>query len=219
MKALIRSVLALLMVVICGYVVAAGVGAFMRGPMADVPAGEPSVEIGLVSGPIHFDFLLPLTPETRSTFSFVPVPLDHPNAEWLVVGWGARGFYTTVGGYSDLSMKSVFDGITGDTSVVRFDVVGALPEDVIDHRLTLSDAQYAVLIDGILGSVADQTAPLALDGFGPTDVFFHGAGRFNILRTCNVWIGEMLRGAGVPFGVWTPIPLSVSASLRHFHRD
>lgn len=217
MKALIRSFVALLLVTTCAYVLAAGVGAFVRGPIADVPTDPPHVEIGLVSGPIHFDFLLPVTRETRGAFAFADVPLDHPNAEWLVVGWGARGFYTTVGGYTDLSFRSIFDGITGDASVVRFDVVGALPDDVIDHRLVLSDAQYTALIQGIAASVADQTAALDLAGFGSTDVFYRGAGRFHVLRTCNVWIGEMLRGAGVPFGVWTPIPLSVSASVRHFH--
>lgn len=204
---------------IAGYVVAAAVGAFWRGDSATLPAGEPHVEIGLVSGPIHYDFLLPLTPETRAAFGFSPLPLDHANAKWLVAGWGARGFYTTVGGYSDLSLRSVFDGISGDSSVVRLDVVGVLPEHVIDHRLLLSQVQFDGLLRGITGSISDKSAPLPLEGFGATDVFYSGVGRFHILRTCNVWIGEMLRGAGVDFGAWTPLPLSVSASVRHFQRD
>jgi uncharacterized protein (TIGR02117 family) len=218
MKTLIRSVFSFLLVVFCGYVTASVVGAFWRGDHRDIAGGPTSIEIGLVSGPIHYDFLLPLTPETRDVFSFVPMDIDHADAEWLVAGWGAHGFYTTVGGYSDLSARAIFDGILGDASVVRLDVIGALPPSVIDQKIQMTSAQYDALLAAIRASIT-HTTPLPIDGYGPTDVFYHGAGRFHILRTCNVWIGEMLRDAGLAFGAWTPIPLSVTASINHFHRN
>lgn len=33
------------------------------------------------------------------------------------------------------------------------------------------------------------------------------------MRTCNVWVGERLRRAGLPFGNWTPTPQAVRLSL------
>ncbi|MBQ0765923.1 MAG: DUF2459 domain-containing protein, partial [Sulfitobacter litoralis] len=50
-------------------------------------------------------------------------------------------------------------------------------------------------------------------GYTQTDGFFEAKGTFHILRTCNVWIGERLREAGIRFGIWTPMPLSVSLSF------
>ena len=34
------------------------------------------------------------------------IALDHPEARWLVLGWGARDFYTTVGTYSDVTARA-----------------------------------------------------------------------------------------------------------------
>lgn len=53
--------------------------------------------------------------------------------------------------------------------------------------------------------------------FGLTDAFYEAEGRFNVLNTCNVWIGHMLRRAGLDFGAWTPTPQSVAFSARWFN--
>ncbi|SLN63086.1 hypothetical protein TRL7639_03540 [Falsiruegeria litorea R37] len=94
---------------------------------------EGETEILLVSGQIHYDFLLPLTPLTRRQFARLAKygqPLNHPDAQWLLIGWGAREFYTTTGNYSDVSAKAVMRGIFGDTSVIRTDVLGRLTPKV-----------------------------------------------------------------------------------------
>lgn len=58
--------------------------------------------------------------------------------------------------------------------------------------------------------------PIPGPGFGPTDRFFAAHGRFDILRTCNTWISDMLRAAGLRFGAWTPTPYAVTLSLVRF---
>ena len=60
---------------------------------------------------------------------------------------------------------------------------------------------------------------LAIEGYTPTDGFYAAKGRFDLLRTCNVWIGERLRDAGLRFGRWTPMPLSVSLSFDLYQAD
>ena len=70
-------------------------GGLVPGAVANVHGG-PVVEIGLARGPIHYDFLLPLTDDIRQRFAFAEaagVPISHPKAKWVVVGWGARQFY------------------------------------------------------------------------------------------------------------------------------
>lgn len=197
------------------YVVSALLGGVI--PVGGTPdAGPKRHEVHLINGPIHYDILLPVTPQT--TAHFAAIALHHPQlafdrAAWLLIGWGARDFYTTVGNYSDVTPRAVWRGITGDASVMRVDVVGPLPETISTRKLMLSDAQYAALLDAISDSFA-ATAPLDQGGFGATDRFYPAKGRFHIGRTCNVWVGSVLRQAGVRFGVWTPLPASVSLSHR-----
>ncbi|WP_282027668.1 DUF2459 domain-containing protein [Ruegeria faecimaris] len=45
-----------------------------------------------------------------------------------------------------------------------------------------------------------------------TEISFKARGRFNALRTCNVWAGEVLWAANEDFGTWVPLPYSITLS-------
>ncbi len=214
----IRFVTALIALPLCYFSVAT-VGAMIPGTYADLPSGTENL-VGLVRGPIHYDFLIPLSPETRTHFAYAEdagVPVYNPDAEWLVLGWGAEGFYTTTGTMADMSAGTVLRAAWGDAAVIRLDVAGNVQGVPGLSFITLSDPQFAALLSAIDASFQqDQTAmpiPLPYDGFTSTDAFFAARGDFNLFHTCNAWVGETLRAAGVPFGIWTPTPQAVSFSL------
>jgi uncharacterized protein (TIGR02117 family) len=174
--------------------------------------------IGLIQGPIHTDILLPLAPETRTRFAFAEaagVPLNHPDAEWLMLGWGSAAFYTTAGTYADITASAVLTAATGDEAVIRLDALGPLPKMENLSFLNLSEEQFQALLSQTTAAFASQTA-IDHPGFTGTDAFFPAQGHFHLFRTCNVWLGETLRASGIPFGLWTPANWSVSLSLwRH----
>ena len=180
----------------------------------DGPAG---IEIGLVGTPIHYDLLLPLTPDLRRRFTFAAdanVAVLAENAEWLLVGWGARDFYMSAGSYSDVPMAAVAKAILGDSAVMRLEAWGAVAlEDMPGARkIRLSAEGYRALLsrlDQDLGLRRLVKAP----GLTAQDAFFASRGDFSGLRTCNVWVGEVLRAAGVRLGAWTPTPQSLRLSL------
>jgi uncharacterized protein (TIGR02117 family) len=213
----------LLGAVIALYMLFVTLGAMMPGQTAQLDQTPKTTTVLLAGGVIHYDFLLPLNDVTRARLSWLGnagVALDHPEAKWLVVGWGARDFYTTVGSYTDLRARTIWRGLTGDTSVMRIDLAGALSTQSDHLPVMLSGAQYGALLDQIEASFAqaDNTQPLEIDGLSGTDVFFPARGQFNFMTTCNVWIGQTLRAAGVRFGIWTPLPISVSLSHNVFQR-
>lgn len=193
-----------------------------------IPAGEqagpggPAVRVGLLRGPIHYDFLLPVDETTRARFAFAEaqsgVPVSHPDARWLVVGWGSEAFYTTAGTYADITLAAIWTAATGDVAVMRVDALGDLPDDVPGLRwLNLTPAQYARLLTGIDASFARDTAgppqPVPVAGLTGSDGFWRGTGQFNLMHTCNDWVGEQLRAAGLRFGWWTPTPQAVTLAL------
>ena len=201
------------------YLLATLVGALVPGVSADL-SGERLHRVGLARGPIHYDLLLPLTPDLRAAFAFAEAagtPVQHPDAQWLVVGWGAEQFYTATEDLGDMALAPVWQAVTGDRAVLRLDLAGALTDLPGLSWIFLSDAQLAALIGTVEGSFSRDAAgapiPLGGEGFGDYDAFFRAEGQFNIFHTCNQWIGETLRAAGVPFGIWTPTPQAVSLSL------
>jgi uncharacterized protein (TIGR02117 family) len=214
---------ALIAAVVLGYLTAAGVGG-VWGNGSQTTGGE--YRIGLVVGPIHTDLLIPLTPAVKTRFAFaIPdgVPLDAPGAEWLLVGWGAREFYTTAGTFADVTMAATLRGITGDSAVLRLDAIGRI-SDFTDIPLIHADAvQFAALLDGLAASFSPDPSgvPVAMEhpGFTESDRFYPAQGHFNILNTCNVWVGDLLGAAGIPFGNWTPTPYAMKLSLWRFHGE
>ncbi|MGB0798017.1 MAG: DUF2459 domain-containing protein [Planktomarina sp.] len=199
------------------YLVAAGVGAFV--PSGVNKDGQAETSILLISGPIHYDILILINDEIRRDFSFLidaGIPIDHPGAEWLVVGWGAKTFYTQTQSYQNTSARAVWRGIFGDDAVLRMDVFGAF-EPTHGQYLTLNDQQFNELTGNILNSFASRQA-MGTPGFTATDAFYPAQGRFHIFRTCNVWVGEQLRAAHLRFGAWTPTPFSVRWALW-WHQD
>ena len=197
------------------YLVLALVGAFVpaigRGDVASV-GGER--EIILAAGVIHYDILLPLDDETRAVFSFLDntrVPLDE--AAWLAVGWGSEAFYTSAGQYSDVTWAALGKALTWDRSAMRFEVYDDLPIHPDLKRMSMSEAQLDVLRESIRGDLGDTPVELEAEGLSETDAFFAAEGAFNMVRTCNVWIGQKLSDAGLSFGIWTPTPYAVRLSL------
>ena len=201
------------------YLFAAVVGALIPGPTAKVAQGA-QTSVVLAAGPIHYDLLIPADPDTRQAFGFLTdfgVPVE--DADWIVVGWGSRAFYTATGTYQDLAIGSVLQAVTGDSSVMRFDAAfGDLSG--LGPTISLSHDQLALLRGQILQDLARDDLggpiPVTTDGFTATDVFLEAQGHFSILRTCNVWIGQVLRGAGVKMGIWTPTPYAVTLSRWWF---
>ena len=216
----VRGLTALLSLPIL-YFGAALIGAVLPGPHLQIE-GTANTQIALARGPIHFDILLPLTEAIRSRFAFAErqgVPVTNPGARFLVVGWGSEGFYTTTGSYADLTPRKIWNAATGDTATLHLDVAGDLTRVSDLVWLDISTAQLALLAETIATSLtldpAGTPIPLAAH-YGPTDAFYAANGDFHLFHTCNAWVGETLRAAGIPFGRWTPTPQSITLSTWWF---
>ncbi|WP_151718265.1 DUF2459 domain-containing protein [Gemmobacter serpentinus] len=189
-------------------------GALLPGTVTPRPGPE-AVEIRLIGTAIHYDIALPLTPETRARFGFAAsdgVLVQAPDAEWLLVGWGARGFYATAGSFADVPWPEVARAVIGDSSVIRLEAWRDFPLDALPdaRRIHLSEAGFTALLDRI----GDELGPRpALDSARDSYAFYRARSRFSALHTCNTWVGAALRDAGVPLGAWTPTTQALRLSL------
>jgi uncharacterized protein (TIGR02117 family) len=173
-------------------------------------------EIVLVAGPIHYDILLPADNDTRAAVAFIEtagVPIGSRGVQWLSVGWGSEAFYTTTGSFRNLSLRTIWRAAMGDAGVIRFEVYGALPDHPSLRRVKVSQAQLDALRAAIRGDLGVEPNALSLDGFSMMDAFYSAAGRFHVLSTCNVWVGQKLADVGLALGIWTPTPYAVTLSL------
>ncbi|MFN5826129.1 MAG: TIGR02117 family protein [Rhodobacterales bacterium] len=218
--AVIQGLFALAMLT---YLAAAAAGGLLSNGAPVPPPGEDTYRIGLFQGSLHTDLLIPVTPDVRARFAFVQdagVPVLDPQAEWLLVGWGASSFFATVGSVSDITAHTLWRSATGDSSVLRIDVAGRIEDFSRITLMALTPDQFNALTDAILDSFARMAdggrIPLPYAGFTPTDGFFAGRDRFHMARTCNVWVSEMFARAGLRFGRWTPTNYAVRLAFWRF---
>ena len=213
----LRAMLLFLLLLVGGAVVPRQ----LLAPVKASPGSADLRRILVLSGPIHTDIAIPLDDTMRSAFSFLDaagVPVGHPEARWLIVGWGGRAFYLETPTWADLKPLPVLRALTIDRSVLHVDVAGAalVPQPGV-AAFDVDQEGLENLVAFVAGSFSTEAGTArAIPGaaYGLHDRFFEARGFFNILFGCNTWTASALRAAGLRSGLWTPLPQSLVLSLR-----
>lgn len=184
---------------------------------------EKTVEILVITNPIHTDIAIPATSDVLQTFGFLGesgLPLDAPDLRWLVFGWGGRAFYMETPTWSDVKLVPVLKALTLDDSALHVELAGDIDRTLPNVKsFRISIHKFAQLYSQIAGSFETKT-PEAISGagYGLYDRFFEAKGSFNVLAGCNTWAARMLRAAGIRTGFWNPLPQSLGVSLDLFNQ-
>lgn len=188
-------------------------------------SGSAEREILVLSTTIHTDIAIPVDASSRSKFSFLEaagVPLSHPDARWIVFGWGGRSFYTETASLLEIKVLPLLKAITIDRSVMHVEIVGEIPMNNPQiARLAISSEGLTALSDFIGQSferdASGQAVVLPNAGFGAGDRFFEATGYFNAVVGCNTWTAAGLRKAGLQTGFWNPLPVLLDQSISLFN--
>ena len=84
------------------------------------------------------------------------------------------------------------------------------PKEREDYRrLVLTADQYDALVNYILASGKRNDAGAFIriphDGYGDTDAFYEGVGRYSPIFTCNTWVNSALKACGQKCCLWTAL--------------
>jgi len=200
------------------------VGTLVPWPFGAAPTAEPTRRILVLSNPIHTDIAIPIEPESLAALPFLAeagLPVAHPHARWLLIGWGAREFYTQTPSFAEMQPGPTFKALTLDAATMHVDVIGDLTADApFVVPVDITPEGYAGLLQAMSESFTrrdGQVIPIEGYALGTADRFFEGEGFFTAVLGCNTWSARMLRSAGLRTGIWNPLPLSLTTSLRLFN--
>jgi uncharacterized protein (TIGR02117 family) len=132
----------------------------------------------------------------------------HAGHAWIAFGWGDRDFYMNTPRWADLSVPRTTAALAGlGDTVMHVEHIAEPRTGAGTRALTLSPEEFARLAGFIRASFAEL--PESWPGYANYDAFYAARGGYSLFRTCNEWTGAALRHAGVPMGIWTPLPASV----------
>jgi uncharacterized protein (TIGR02117 family) len=175
------------------------------------------VEIMVISNAIHADLVLPIRSEAADwTQRLSPSDFkgDVSRATHVAFGWGNREFYVGTPTWSDVKPGTLFRAAfwPSDTCMhVNMWNDKAIPAAA---RTRISHEQYRRLVEYVVDSFRrdDVGRFLLIDGgaYGTNDAFYEAYGSYHAFNTCNCWLGQGLKAAGVRTGWFTPLPKTAS---------
>lgn len=173
------------------------------------------VPIAVCSNGVHTDFVLPVrTAEVDWAAIFPPrdYPIDVTGFDHIGIGWGDLDFYRSTPTWSDFDVGIALRALAGLGPAalhVQYRPGPGVNEDC--RRAEISVPQYRGLANHITAATASRT-PVA-PGYGTSDLFYKAQGRFSLVQSCNVWVGQGLKASGLPTGLWTPFAFQVLSHL------
>lgn len=199
-------------------------GTVVPRPLFDVAAGE---ELGgdrilVFASYLHTDIAVPVeVVREDARFDFLrgaSLPLDHPNARWVLFGWGGKAFYTATPQLSDIRLGPVLKSFTLDSSVMHVEIVGPIDGFIPTADFMIAENGLGRLLDFVRASFAgSEPVQVPGAGYGDNDAFYEAVSSFNAIVGCNTWTAAALREAGLRTGWWNPIPGTLAYSLALYN--
>ncbi len=199
----------LLLAPVLTYLAAAMIGSLMP-ENADWNQPPDGVEIYIADNGVHTGLILPASADgidLSQTFRPTDLPDSKDAGQWLMFGWGDRDFFLNTPTWSAVRPKTVVTALFGSSGALLHVDHLARPENAYGPRvIRLTRAQYRKLVQSILTTAKRDAEghPAPIPGYSDDDVFYPANGRYHVFHTCNNWTRDILAGAGVKVGRWTP---------------
>lgn len=163
----------------------------------------------LRSNGIHVDIIMPAEAEGLDwgplfpASSFRGAPAD---ARWFAFGAGERRVYLETPTWWDLSPRTVWAALVGGERVMHVERTNDPGAELRAVRLRPEEYRrlWAAIRAELTLDAEGRPERIEHPGYTPEDAFFVGRGRASAVSSCNTWVAERLRIAGVEASLWSP---------------
>jgi uncharacterized protein (TIGR02117 family) len=168
-----------------------------------------SIQIFLSASLVHSDFILPIRHEVVdwSVVAKLYQPSENlPAYDHVKIGWGDKEFFINTPEWSDLTAKTALGSALGlHESAIHFQFIEMEESPKEVTSISVSTETYAKLVNYILQSMKAEQGSFSQIPFsyGPNDCFYNSVHHYSMFNTCNTWMNEGLKEAGLPACLWT----------------
>ena len=188
-------------------------------PMGEVPK-DGDHYIYVRSNGIHTELILPTDNGTVDWTETIAIENfgDNISKEYMVFGWGDKGFYMNTPEWSDLTAKTAGSALLLPTSTAMHVGFEPPPQENKDCvKIQVSKKQYLKIVEYINNSFLERNDEVQLipgKGYGPNDNFYEAQRSYHLFRTCNTWTSNALKEAGIRTSLFAIFPNAVMGHFR-----
>ena len=190
------------------YLVAALIGSLIPVNRDWSEPGE-GITIYLRSNGVHVDMILPANAQRLDWNPLLPerdFAQPPPNPIWFGFGAGERRVYLETPRWRDIRSGTVWAGVTGGERVMHVERIDDPGPEL--RAIRLRPEEYRRLWASIRNEfdLDPNGQPRRVDhpGYWNDDAFYEGRGRADAVNSCNQWVADRLRVAGVETSLWSP---------------
>jgi uncharacterized protein (TIGR02117 family) len=181
------------------------------GALVPVNAGWREAERGttiyLRSNGVHTDIVMPANAnglDWRPLFPEGDFAAPPFGARWFGFGAGERKVYLETPTWRDLTLGTALHALTGGERVLHVDRTADPGVELVAIRLR--PEEYRRLWAAIRAEFDGPPRRIDHAGYGSDDAFYEGRGHASAVQTCNQWVADKLRLAGIRTSLWSPLP-------------
>jgi len=158
---------------------------------------------------VHSDIVMPVNAEGLDWTQVIPasdLAARQSGARWIAFGSGEQRVYLNTPTWWDITPRTIWSALAGGSRVMHVEYVSD-PRYAV-REIRLRPEEYRRLWTAIRADFAldanGRPRHIAHPGYGCCDTFFQATGKASAIRTCNSWVADRLRLAGVKTSLWPP---------------
>jgi len=190
------------------YLLAALIGSLVPVNRAWTEPGQ-GTTIYIADNGIHADIIMPVAAQGLDWRPLIPkhdFAAADPGARWIAFGSGEAQVYLETPRWRDIRPRTIWSALTGGSRVMHVEYVPS--PDYAVREIRLRPEEYRRLWASIRAEFEldrrGRPERIAHPGYGPSDAFYRATGKASALRTCNSWVADRLRVAGIRTSLWPP---------------
>ena len=163
----------------------------------------------LADNGVHTDLIMPVEAQGLDWAPLLPksdFAAPDPDARWIAFGVGEQHVYLNTPTWWDLTPRTIWSALTGGPQVIHAEYVTS--PDYGERQIRLRPEEYRRLWAAIRAGFAldGHGRPVRIDhpGYGSADAFYRSSGSASMFQTCNSWMADRLRLAGIKVSAWPP---------------
>ena len=142
-------------------------------------------------------------------------------ADYWAFGWGERDFFLNTPTWADFDLWTGVNSILWqDDVLLRVQPVGGRPTGPQVRELAVTEEEYDAVVgfirssirwtdDGKIVPVFDAEPQPHGSAYDPSGIFIEARGTYSMFYTCNEWVNDGLKHAGIGGALWSPFPQGV----------
>ncbi|NRD21456.1 DUF2459 domain-containing protein [Winogradskyella eckloniae] len=163
-----------------------------------------SKSIYLSTNGVHLDIVIP----KENLDSLVLKDLKHFEPEaYFSFGWGDENFYINTPTWNDLTVKNAFSAlILKSSTLMHVTRYKEKRSNWIEVKVNASELKKvnAYLLNTFETNKDGQKITLNNKGYTSKDDFYKAKGSYSCINTCNSWVNNGFKEAGLKACLWTP---------------